>query len=112
LWVRLVDVPVALAQRRYAAPGAVVLEVTDAVCDWNTGRYLLDATGAVAGCERTDRAPELELSVTELGAAFLGGTRLGSLAAAGRVVEHVPGALARADAMFAWSPLPACPEVF
>jgi predicted acetyltransferase len=42
LWIRLVDVPGALAARTYLAPGELVLEVTDAFCPWNTGRWLLE----------------------------------------------------------------------
>jgi len=36
-------------------------------------------------CERTQASADLQLSSTELGAVFLGGTTLASLAAAGRV---------------------------
>jgi hypothetical protein len=44
--------------------------------------------------------------VGDLGAAFLGGVRLSTLAAAGRVEERTPGALARADALFAAEAMP------
>lgn len=100
LWVRLVDVDRALAARRYGAPLDLVLDVTDEFCDWNTGRYRLSADADAVGCERTTAAADLRLSATELGAMFLGGTTAASLAAAGRVVELRPGALARCDAAF------------
>ena len=45
LWVRLLDLPVALAGRRYAAPVDVVLEVTDTRLPANAGRWRL-TTGA------------------------------------------------------------------
>jgi hypothetical protein len=48
----------------------------------------------------------------DLGAAYLGGARFSTLAHAGRVVEHVPGSLARADAMFGCEPLPWCSTGF
>ncbi|HZE37387.1 MAG TPA: GNAT family N-acetyltransferase, partial [Stackebrandtia sp.] len=38
LWVRLVDVDVALAARRYAADLDVVIDVADPLCPWNNGR--------------------------------------------------------------------------
>ena len=41
LWVRLLDLPVALAGRRYAAPVDVVLDVTDARLPANAGRWRL-----------------------------------------------------------------------
>ncbi|GGB98362.1 GNAT family N-acetyltransferase [Cellulomonas carbonis] len=113
VWVRLLDVPAALAARRYAAPVDVVLEVQDALVPANAGRWrvTVDATGT-ASVERTDRAADLTLDVRELGAAYLGGTSLASLAAAGLVHEHVPGALAPAAAAFGWHVPPGCGWVF
>jgi predicted acetyltransferase len=113
VWVRLVDVAGALASRRYARAGSVVLEVSDAFCPWNEGRVRLEAgEDGSAACARTTDEPDLGLSAAELGAAYLGGTRLGTLAGAGRVRELNPGGLARADAMFAWAPAPWCPHIF
>jgi predicted acetyltransferase len=100
LWVRLADVPRALAARGYAAPLDVVLEVQDAFCPWNAGRYRLTAGGESVSCERTRAHPDLRLTAAELGAAYLGGTTLSSLAAAGRVEELRPGALAAASLAF------------
>jgi predicted acetyltransferase len=108
LWARLVDVPAALAARRYATDPDVVIEVADAFCPWNEGRYRV----AGDGCERTDAEPDLALSVDALGAAYLGGTTLRSLAEAGRVRELHAGALARASAAFRGEVEPWCPEVF
>ncbi|MFC9233785.1 sterol carrier protein domain-containing protein [Streptomyces decoyicus] len=100
LWVRLVDVGRALAGRRYATPLDLVLDVEDTFCPWNTGRYRLQADGDTVACERTHDPADLQLTSTELGAAFLGGTTLASLAATGRVSELQPGALARATSAF------------
>src|SRR5215207_2334579 len=108
LWVRLVDVAAALAAREYATDPEVVLEVTDAFCPWNEGRYQL-AGGA---CQPTDAEPDLALDVAALGAAYLGGPTLHELAAAGRVRELRPGALARASSAFRGEVAPWCPEVF
>jgi predicted acetyltransferase len=108
LWVRLVDVAAALAAREYATDPEVVLEVTDAFCPWNEGRYQL-AGGA---CQPTDAEPDLALDVTALGAAYLGGPTLHELAAAGRVRELRPGELARASSAFRGEVAPWCPEVF
>jgi predicted acetyltransferase len=108
LWVRLVDVQAALGARTYAADPDVVLEVADALCPWNAGRYRL----AGGGCERTDAEPDLALDAAALGAAYLGGTLLSELAGAGRVAELRPGALARASAAFRGDVAPWCPEIF
>jgi predicted acetyltransferase len=112
LWVRLVDLPRALAQRAYAEPFEVVLEVADDVCPWNAGRWALRWDGTTATCARTATPAGLELGPTELGAAYLGGTRLEVLARAGRVRELRGGALAVASRAFAGDRAPWCPEIF
>ena len=63
---------------------------------------------------REDRhaRPALALGSTELGAAYLGGTRLEMLARAGRVRELRSGALAAASRAFAGDRAPWCPEIF
>jgi len=111
LWVRLVDVPAALAGRRYAAEGRVVFDVRDGVCSWNAGRYELEAGPEGAVCHPTTDDAGITLDVADLGAVYLGGARLQTLRRAGRV-EGDDTALRLADAMFAWEPLPWCPEVF
>lgn len=100
LHVRLVDVGAALEARTYQTPVDVVLDVEDAFCPWNSGRWRLtgDTKGAV--CRRTEDAADLALSVRELGAAYLGGVPLAGLAAAGRVREVRQGALAEASVAF------------
>lgn len=109
LWVRLVDIPRALAGRRYADAGRVVVEMTDSFLPENSGRYALESAGdGMATCERSEVAPELALDVADLGAAYLGGVRFQALADAGRVRELAPGAAARADALFATSLAPYC----
>lgn len=113
LWLRLVDLDRALAGRRYSAPCDVVLEVSDGFCPWNAGRWRL-VTGADEPAEvaRSDAAPDLRCDVADLAAAYLGGTRLTALAAAGRVTELRPGALVTASRALAGDAEPYCPEVF
>lgn len=113
LWCRTVDVGPALAARRYAIEGSVVVEVRDPVCPWNDGRWRLDGGPDGATCVRGDAATaDLTMSAAELGAAYLGGTRLAALAAARRVDEHTPGAVATADLMFAQARAPWCQTHF
>jgi predicted acetyltransferase len=112
LWVRVTDVPRALQQRRYAVPVNVVLDVTDELIAANTGRFRLNADESSATCERTDDPADLRLSVTELGAVYLGGRSLAEFATTGRVVEQTPGALGRATAAFGWPLAPVSLEIF
>ena len=108
LWVRLIDVPGALAARTYTVPGSLVLEVTDAFCPWNDGRWRLEGGPEGGSCARAPAGtqPELFLSASTLGSVYLGGIALGPLARAGLVHELVPGALSRATAMLAQSEAP------
>jgi predicted acetyltransferase len=113
VWVRLLDLPVALAARRYAAPLDVVLGVTDGRLPANAGNWRLRTTSVEAGAhvgavERTSAAPDVTLDVRELGAAYLGGRSLAALGPAGLVTEHTPGALLAASAAFRWPLAPVC----
>jgi predicted acetyltransferase len=112
LWVRLLDLPGALAARRYAVGDTLVLEVTDAVRPRNQGRFRLEGGPDGAACQPTDAEPDLALDVADLGAAYLGGASLASLARADRVAERTPGAVARADRMFAAERPPVCTTHF
>lgn len=112
LHVRLVEVGAALEARTYQAPVDVVFEVTDAFCPWNEGRWRLTGDTKGASCERTTDPADLALSVRELGAAYLGGTSLTSLAGAGRVRELRGGALAEASLAFGSSAAPWLPHGF
>lgn len=119
LWLRLTDLPKALGLRRYACPVDVVIEVTDPLLPGNSGRWRL-ATGPGSGggpgfgatCEAASGAADLALDVGTLGAAYLGGTRLGTLAGAGLVSEHRAGAVAALSAALGWDPAPWCPQIF
>ncbi len=118
LWVRIVDLPRALAGRRYACPVDVVLEVRDEILPANAGRWRLTTTaeapggGLAASCVPASSPADLALDVTELGAVYLGGTRLGALAGSSLVTELRPGATRQLSAALAWDPAPWCPMVF
>jgi predicted acetyltransferase len=112
-WVRLVDIDRALPTRRYSTPLDLVFEVTDEFCPWNAGRWRLhvDGTGA-AGVTRTEDPADIALDILDLGAAFLGGVRLSTLALTGRVRELTGGAVARATIAFLGEHEPESYEIF
>ena len=112
MWVRIVDVPAALAGRGYAADGSIVLDVADPFMPDVAGRWRLTVDGVTGRVEPTTDAADIAMDVADLAAVYLGGFRFASLGRASRTTELTPGARMRADAMFA-SPVPAwCPEVF
>ncbi|QTE30454.1 GNAT family N-acetyltransferase [Pengzhenrongella sicca] len=119
VWIRLLDVPTALAARRYAAPLDAVFEVTDALLPANAGRWRVrtgtggtDVVGFPAEVTPSTEPADLTVDVRELGAAYLGGRSLTAFAAAGLVTEHRPGALASATTAFGWPVAPLCSWTF
>jgi predicted acetyltransferase len=100
LFVRPLDVAMALEARGYAADGHVVLGVTDPFLPANDGTYDLEVTDRTGACRRVDAAPDIECSVHAIGSTYLGGVTWSALARAGRITVRTPGALDSIDAMF------------
>ena len=105
--MRLVDVAAALAARRYAVEGELVLEVSDGFTPEAGGRFLLRGGPDGAECARTERAADLRLATADLASAYLGDARLVDLAWLGRV-QGSPEAVGRAQMMFQWPVAPWC----
>lgn len=131
LWLRLVDVRAALEARDWAAPAALVLEVTDTQVPANDGRFRLTVAPGDATAEGTDTpydstvtqtykatyepttAPaDLSIEVRDLGAAYLGGTRITAAVRAGLATEHTPGTAAALDAALRTAHLPHTADEF
>ncbi|MFD0415686.1 GNAT family N-acetyltransferase [Streptomyces sp. NPDC127108] len=132
LWLRLVDVRAALLARDWAAPAALVLEVTDTQVPANDGRFRLtvspqdttqdttdDGTHAEtykdtykATYEPTTAPADLSIEVRDLGAAYLGGTRITAAVRAGLATEHTPGTAAALDAALRTAHLPHTADEF
>ena len=112
MWLRIVDVAGALEGRTYAEDGSLSFALRDDFCPWNEGRYALEVKSGEGRVTETAGDVDLELSVRELGAGYLGGTPFTVLKGAGRVVENRPGAVRRADRLFYSEVTPRCPEEF
>lgn len=95
LWLRILDVPTALSARTFGAPLDLVIEVTDDL-GFAAGTYQLHRNATT----RSTDAPALTLSVNELSSLYLGGVSALTLHRAGRITEHVPGAVAALEAAF------------
>ncbi|HEX6141068.1 MAG TPA: GNAT family N-acetyltransferase [Candidatus Limnocylindria bacterium] len=112
MWLRLVDVAAALESRGYAGDGSVVIELRDAFCEWNAGRWSLEAGPAGADVTRTKRDADVALDVADLAALYLGGATFAALRAANRGEELSEGGAARFDALFRTDLAPFCPLIF
>ena len=112
-WARLVNVPRALALRRYEEEGVLVIEVHDPFCPWNDGRFAVSVDGdGVAIVERVEVGADLALEVDVLGSLYLGGVPFTAMAEVGRVVERTEGAVRRAERMFSARRPPFCTTHF
>lgn len=110
LWLRLIDVPAALAARTWQSRQAITFALDDSFCPWNEGIYRLD--GAAGRVTPTGAPPDLHLDAAALAALYLGGVTPRQLADAGDIVELREGAIDRATALFASARAPWCPEIF
>lgn len=98
LWVRVVDLPQAVAERGHAADMDVTVHVRDATLPANAGTWRWTAADGEGRLTRADGPADLSLDVAELGAVWLAGQTLGARARAGFVTEHRPGTVAALDA--------------
>jgi predicted acetyltransferase len=112
IYVRLVDVPKALALRRYATDIDVVLEVTDEFCPWNTRRYQLRGGLDCAECGATTAPSDIAITARDLGAIYMGGVSLQALVGAGLATELTAGAVRRASTALGWPVAPSMPDDF
>ncbi len=104
LWVRVLDVPAALAARPWGRDGDVVLEVADPL-GHAAGRFRVVTREGAAEVSLTDAAADVQMAAETLGALYLGGVDIETLARAGRVSgAGVAAFAAMADA----GPTPHC----
>lgn len=112
MWLRLVDLKLAMEQRAYDAEVEVVLNVSDAACPWNSGRWRLSVGPSGAECVPTSHDAHLNISAPDLAAAYLGGVSLLNRASAGMVEEIRPGSIAALSRSMRSDRAPWCPEGF
>lgn len=101
LWVRPIDLRLALAARSYPFDDTLVLEVRDPWIEHNDGRWRLHVIDGTADVESTHDEPDIRLDIATLGAIYLGGMRASTLAMSGRIEPASPDVLSRLDRLFA-----------
>jgi len=111
VWVRVLDVARALAARRYAVEGRLVVEIADDV-GITAGRFALEGGPDGAGCAPTGEDADVSMPVGTLGSLYAGGISAHALHRTGRMDEHRPGAVARAELMFRSPVVPWCSTWF
>lgn len=104
LWLRIEDVPTALAARGYTSDGSLKFGIERA-------RFELVVENGRGVCKSTTDTPQILLSPNVLESLYLGTTSATQLARA-ELVQGRPDAILMADRLFASSVAPWCPEVF
>lgn len=99
IWLRVMDVPAALALRGYRGDLDVAVAVGDPFRDAG-GTFALRIRDGVAECEPTNRPADIELGIDVLAALYLGAHRARVLAAAGRIRAKDAAHLRALDAAF------------
>ena len=112
LWVTLIDPVKALSARSYESEGSITIEVKNEFSPDAFGIFKIDTSSEGASCTRVPTKPDISVSASVLGAAYLGGLRTSSAARAGRIAEHRDGALQTFDRLFATTQAPWCPHEF
>ena len=116
LWVCVLDTAAALQARGYERAGRLVLDIAPpatpvpaGISKSTIGRWVLEAGPDGASCRPAGGEQcDLRMGLADLGALYMGGVRASTLAAAGRVHEERPGALAVADTVFMTTREPFC----
>lgn len=96
LWVRILDLPKALAARSYAADADVTVQVFDKQLKANDGMWRVRiASGTAHASKERSRSvlADVSISIQDLSAAYLGGVTLNSLAQA-ELIGGEPEAIA------------------
>ena len=110
LWLAPLDSAALLSARRYACEDHLVLEVH--APDGSVATLALDGSDRDAKCVATNEPADFACNAATLGTCVLGGNRWTELRDASLVEERTAGALLRADAMFASTPVPAMTSYF
>jgi predicted acetyltransferase len=113
IWVRVLDVPKALAARGYAEEADVTVSISDAQLPANAGVWRLRIAGGAAEATKVEdnETADVTIPIQELGAAYLGGVTFATLARAGLVTGDAD-AIASLSRAFAGDELPISPVSF
>jgi predicted acetyltransferase len=99
LWLRIMDIPVALEARSYSADISVVLEISDGFRS-DGGRFALQIRDGRARCTPTDAPADMHMGLDVLGSLYLGAHRASTFVGANRLRSNDSGLTQRLDAAF------------
>ena len=106
--IRIADVEGAIASRPYTggSSASFTMRISDENAPWNEGVWRVEAAEGKMRAEKTDAAPDVELSVNFLAPLYTGFRTAEALAAVGMITVHRAEALAEISNAFAVSDAP------
>ena len=112
VWLRVVDVAVALGGRGYDVEDAITIDVApDALAPWNGGRFRLQCAPEGTRVSGTSAAADLRLGIKALASLYCGARTPRELRGFGLLAAD-DRALARAERIFVTRQAPHCPDSF
>lgn len=113
VWLRLVDVDMALTCRNYGLSGQVCFEIReDPICPWNKRKYLMETDGETTEVSRTRNSAHFRITVNGLACLLSGNLSLSQLDRIGRAEVVDQKQLVNLDTMFATKHKPYCFDGF
>jgi len=111
-WFRIVDLAGALAARGYSGDGTLRIGIPDDdLTPWNQGTWQLEVRDGAATINKTTEAPDIVASIKSLTSLYTGFRSARMLASWGLITASQQAAMT-ADALFATSHAPHCPDHF
>lgn len=110
LWLRILDMPVALSARTYEEDGTITIGVVDEFLD-RDGVVRLDVRDGRGTCSPSTDEPDVTLSVSDLSSLYLGRPSAIAKGRAGRISGD-PSAVRTLDRLMRTAQAPFCAEVF
>lgn len=108
LWLRIIDVPLALSARGFQCPDqTLTMRVTDPL-ELSAGTYRIEVTDGHARVSRSSEAPEVTLDISALSSIYLGGYSALELIDAGLITGRSPESLLAVVKMFQVARAPYC----
>jgi len=112
LHLRILDVPSALITRKYNVDGQITILITDNILESNNTKFLLESSGDIVKCEKTNLPHDIKIDIRELGSLYLGGTTWLNLWRSKLIETNSLEKLHLADQMFYNIHSPWCADYF
>ena len=109
---RIVDVAKAMDKRGYDREGKLIFRITDDLCKWNQGTWILETSPDGATITPSSETPQLEMPASTLSLLYFGQVSATEAARMGRLNVNDPNSLPVWDQVMSTRYKPACADGF